>query len=643
MERTIRADIQALRGLAVLLVVLYHAKVPMVRAGYLGVDIFFVISGYLITRLVKNQIEEGRFGFADFYARRMRRLLPAAYTTFLATALAAAVLLNGGELRDFRAQLAGALAFAGNFVLWQQSGYFEGAAALKPLLHVWSLAIEEQYYLLLPASLVFVPRRLWTPGALAVLLSSLGLCVFLGARDPGATFYLMPTRAWELAIGSVGALALDHLNWEGSGWGDAMYWVSAAALVGIPLRPLGGAHPGLNALVVCAATLAVILARKEALAVELPGRILGWFGDISYSLYLVHWPLFAFLHNVWFGYEPQRVRYALVLLSVALAYLQYRFVETPFRRSNLRLDWKTAGWVLAGTALIAAIPFVEMRRRAGGPDYNHIRRVNYGFSRDCHFTGDYSTRPGCNLGGEPSILLWGDSFAMHLVEGISKNRGGVGVVQATQGSCGPLLGLAVFERDYQGTSNRGKADSCTQFNDSVVRYLARPESPGTVVIASAFSSYLWERYRVLEDGQHEREPGIETTLRHFKRTVDAVRAAGKRVVVVAPMPGAGFNIGNCLERKMSGRWIAGPFASCEFPLARYHLWQAPMIEMLKRIQREADVDVIGFEDLLCPDGMCRTTWEGKFLYRDDWHLSYGGSEVVARHSGLVGQILAKAR
>ena len=192
-----RTDIQVLRGFAVLIVLFYHAKMGFLPAGYLGVDVFFVISGFLITHLVKSGLERGDFSFSEFYFRRAKRLLPAAYVTFFVTALLAPFFLGSIEMSDFRMQMLGAVAFIGNIVLWQQSGYFGGAAEFKPLLHVWSLAIEEQYYFILPAFLFFLPRRFWKPVTAFVLVFSLALCLFLVQKKASATFFLLPTRAWN--------------------------------------------------------------------------------------------------------------------------------------------------------------------------------------------------------------------------------------------------------------------------------------------------------------------------------------------------------------------------------------------------------------------------------------------------------------
>ena len=211
MASELRTDVQALRGIAVLMVLAHHAKVPLIRGGYLGVDIFFVLSGFLITALVARHVNAGEFSFARFYWRRAWRLLPAVYATIALCIAAAPSLLTSYEMRDFAAQVWGAITFSANIVLWLQTGYFERTAELKPLLHVWSLSIEEQYYLVLPALLFFVGRSKWLTLASVITAASLAACLFVSVQSVAAAFYWVPTRAWEMSIGSVAALLVPAL------------------------------------------------------------------------------------------------------------------------------------------------------------------------------------------------------------------------------------------------------------------------------------------------------------------------------------------------------------------------------------------------------------------------------------------------
>jgi len=648
----LRKDIQALRGLAILLVLLHHARLlPGLKAGYLGVDVFFVVSGYLITGIVQRALLAGTFSFTEFYVRRAKRLLPAAYVTFLLTALASSLFLTRPEMKDFTWQLLGAVTFTGNIALWMQTGYFEGAAYLKPLLHVWSLSIEEQYYLLMPAALVFTPRRFWRAGVVVALLSSLALCLMLVSIKPGATFYLLPTRAWEMALGSLGVLVL-----EGSAAGALLarlFWPALVALLIVPFFPTGAPHPGLDALIVCAATLIVILRRHPMLNTGVAVYGLARLGDISYSLYLVHWPLLAFAANAWVSPVPGLVRLALAALAVVLAWALYYWVEQPGRRAKISVTRLSMAATLAASATVVMIGFGIYYSQASGNlvDYNFVRRANTGLSPLCEYGNKFTPKPECRTSETPRILVWGDSNAMHLVEGIAVTTS-QGIVQATKSVCGPLLGLSSFQSG--GTYNRDWAIGCIDFNASVFEYIAKTPAVDVVVMASVFGQYLADnRLLVSKNGARqsvagsvtEGEVSEEIAAETLRLTVAAVRALGKRVVVVAPPPtGSGVDFGRCLELKANGKAIMGAdMPSCAISEARYRVDRAQVQSLLRRVARDADVPVFNFDDYLCKAGVCIVELDRTFLYRDDGHFSYDGSRLLGQKLDIANRLMAIAR
>src|SRR5262245_14169019 len=240
-----RTDLQSLRGIAVLMVLTFHADLDVLKAGYLGVDIFFVISGYLITGMIVRDIDRGRFSFAGFYWRRAKRLLPAAYVTFLLTTIASGLLLTRFELQEYWKQLLGALTFSANVFLMKRTGYFDGAAELKPLLHTWSFSVEEQYYLVLPLFLWLTPFRLRKALVILGMVGSAALCFTQVGVRPSETFYLLPTRAWELLVGSWGAIWLKDGKF--GVYARPLGLAAVLVLVAVPMFPIDPRHPRLDA------------------------------------------------------------------------------------------------------------------------------------------------------------------------------------------------------------------------------------------------------------------------------------------------------------------------------------------------------------------------------------------------------------
>lgn len=638
-----RLDIQVLRAFAVLLVLFYHAKFEFFTAGYLGVDIFFVVSGFLITRLVKDGIESNTFSFQDFYIRRARRLLPAAFVTFFVVTLLAPFFLANGEMQDFRGQLIGAVTFVSNIVLWRQSGYFDGVSDLKPLLHIWSLAIEEQYYFLLPAALFFTPRKLWKPLGLFVLVSSFALCMVVVQSKPGAAFFLLPTRLWELGIGSAGAMMV--FGPRATALVRVLFLPAIALLMTLPFVKLTAIHPGPDALLICLATLVVLVRNHSNFFVGYAAKAMGKIGDISYSLYLVHWPLFAFLNNMWIGGEgksalPLSSRLVTVTLSFFLAWLLHRYVEVRFRHVKAQRAKGMFGQVLLISAALISLNAGMAYALSPAKNFAEIRRPNMGMNSACNFGDKFESLSVCRTSDQPTTMVWGDSFGMHLIPGlIAMQETKPSILQATRSACGPLLGIAQSSEKY----SRDWGDSCIRFNDSVVDYLKNAQSINMVVLSSPFNYYLTPGGQVLEAGSTTGDKrvvptGLAVAMSGLEKTIHAIRAMGKRVVVVAPPPSSGFDVGRCLDRQHNHQISLGANPQCEIRVTDWHTNQAHVEEFLKNIQSKLDVEVIKMSDYLCDTKTCKTQIGKVTVYRDSEHLSVEGSTLIARAIDLPKKI-----
>ncbi len=333
-----RPEIDGLRAVAVLPVMGFHAMPQVVKGGFLGVDVFFVISGYLITSIIVGELQQGRFSLLRFYERRARRILPALFVVVLATLPFAWAWMLPGQLEEYGGALIAVAGFFSNIHYWLQDGYFARASELKPLLHSWSLAVEEQYYLFFPLVLgVFWARerRLLVPALALGLLVSLAGAHMLAATHPRAAFFLLPGRAWELLAGALSGIWLLNRQ-EHRHNGAAAALGLGMILAAFALIDRHDRIPGLIVLLPVAGTVLLILfAGPQTLAGRLlSGRAMVAMGLISYSAYLWHQPIFAFARMRALGPIPPAGYLGLGLLSIALAWLTWRFVELPIRRGR---------------------------------------------------------------------------------------------------------------------------------------------------------------------------------------------------------------------------------------------------------------------------------------------------------------------
>ncbi|HSF12819.1 MAG TPA: acyltransferase family protein, partial [Erythrobacter sp.] len=618
-----RADIQALRGFAVLAVILYHAGLPLAQNGFLGVDLFFVVSGFLIGGHVLRALEHGDFSFGTFYLRRVRRLIPAAYATLLLTVLGGAFLLTADAHARFAAQALGSLGYVTNVVLWRQINYFNDQSDSEPLLHMWSLAVEEQFYLLLPLALWLLPRGWRGLATIVVTVVSLALYMAIYPRSPGAAFYLLPTRAWELGIGVLTAMLA--LRQVGEPIARRLALPALALLAGAVLLPLPLPQHWL-ALPVCLGTAALLLA-------ALPGhrvlRPLERLGDASYSLYLVHWPLFAFAHVIWLGTSPPlAVRIGLVAASLALGWLSWRYIEQPGRFAPVAARRVVALYIAATLAMAGLVTGTAamVKARPQSIDLAGITGLDQpGCDADAaRFDGR------CTMGPEPDLLVWGDSFSQQLIPALVAS-GEANLAQASKGQCAPLPGLAPVDRD----ATMPFARDCLAFNASVLDYLRRTPSIRVVVLSGNYARYFQPGTRALRgDGSVSAATSADLVAAQ-RDMARAIRAMGKRVVIVTGPVAARFDFGQCHARQQGGLPTVLPAPDCAIPPEARARPEASVDALFSGFARRGQTPVVRLDRMLCPDpALCPTALEGTALYRDAHHLSRAGSTLAGRRFAL---------
>jgi peptidoglycan/LPS O-acetylase OafA/YrhL len=630
-----RQDIQIMRAIAVLLVVVYHADIGLLNAGYLGVDVFFVISGYLMTRIIVSEIDAtGRFRFLNFFTRRARRLLPATIVTLIWTTVLALVTLIPQQLDFYFKQAIGVVTFTTNIVLWRETGYFANESETFPLLHFWSLAVEEQFYFVLPAFLLLFFRWRRTAVLLAAL-GSLALCLALIQFKPTVTFYLLPTRAWEMLAGAICAMS-PPLRLTPRGRSA----VSLAAIAVIVVLATVGAdpyHPRFDALAVVIATAIVIQAQAPWASEAVAMRGLTRIGDWSYSIYLVHWPFLSLLHVAFIGEVPVLLTLAAMVLTLIIAAFQYRFVEMPFRHPRPARGATGVFYLkfLAAPVLVAGIAVALTHGLARDQESGLFEKVE-GLDLGCGLQEQFDALPECRTGPDPEIMVWGDSYAAHLIPGLVETGGDIAMVDATRGACGPTPGLSVIESGTWKTPQWG--DRCLAYLDSVQEYILRTDSIKVVMWSSPFTYYLRDTSELRLDGVQNAGP--DTIVQVLVETAAILRAAGKKVVIVSPPPSTGWNVAECLKRHMASRWVPGD--TCDLSTAEFMAARSDLIAFLETMA-EAGIPVIRLDDHLCEKDVCRTSIAGIPLYADQGHLSLAGSIALATDMDLVNRIRIEAR
>lgn len=620
-DREFRADIQGLRAIAVLSVVIYHAVPAALPGGFVGVDIFFVISGFLITGILVRELERGAFSVTGFYHRRIKRLFPALFAMLAAVLAMGAAILPPSEYMELARTTVSTVFFVSNIDFYALSGYFAGEAADKPLLHTWSLAVEEQFYIVYPLLLAAVWKwaRAWlAPLAALGVLAAFAVSQWGAMEHRTAAFYLTPFRAFELGLGALVALWPLQLK---------PVWRDAASLVGVAMMAAAFValddstpFPGLAALLPCAGAALVIAAGTGAPSAG--GRMLSlpaltFFGAISYSLYLWHWPLLVFGRYATDGTSLSPWHAApLAALAVVLATLSWKFIEQPVLRARAPRGWVfgLGGLAMAGaTAVAAAIYFADGAPGRFSPQAQRMFAAYEDFNRDrdrCHSDEDNPIPydRNCLFGAEgasPVVAVWGDSAGAELVVALGEALAprGQAAMQITSSACGPLWDYQLPERP-----------TCAAHNRETLANLLADARIRTVVIALNFARYPTPEQPLVQEG--------------YTRTVEALLAGGKTVVLAYPFPNPWFESPRELGlRAQLGR----PLDTLGVPRATYEADQHAALAFLDRLVARTGAVPFRQQDALCDATFCPVYREGVgVLYFNGNHISVTGARLVVR-------------
>lgn len=589
---TYRPEIDGLRAIAVLAVVLYHAGIG--GAGFVGVDVFFVISGYLITSLLLSEWRATKaIDLMAFYARRVRRIFPAAAVVVLATLGVAYVLLPPAAQSITFLSAGSALVFAANLFFQANSGgYFDGPAEEMPLLHLWSLSVEEQFYFLWPVFLILVLRyrpRWLLPAIAGLGLLSLVLAEGLMRLDPEMAFYQMPARFWELAAGGlIAALPPRAVSRHVATTG---LLVTLAACVWPP-----GHFPAVGALPAVGGASLLILAvhgrnNLGPAGALLRSRPMVFVGLISYSLYLAHWPLLALYRATSVGEGDLRVRLALCAFAVIAAVLLYRYVEQPFRRlRGPKVRVVTAGAAVSFTLALSACAMGWQAKQAPRADDPLAFQAEHDMPpRACHSTVMDAPTLKCPPSKETRIAIWGDSMAYAWTPLAWALDGKASAF--SRDSCAPFLDYLpekVFPADLK----------CRDFNALVVE---RVKGLDTLILVA-----LWGRS----------DTRLETGLR---RTLEMVSPSVRRILIIGPTPRLPEGVPNCIRQKA--------LAECAISRAEFSAAIGSTQDELMSIASDyANVEVIDPTDHFCSATTCPPVKEGLPLYWDTHHVSVAAAK-----------------
>ncbi len=628
-----RPEIDGLRAVAVLAVVLYHAKMGC-PGGYVGVDVFFVISGFLITSLLWRDLEADRFSFTDFWERRTRRIVPALVLVTLVTLLAGYFLLLPSDLKMLGKAAEAQAFFLANIRYYREVGYFSSDAEEKPLLHIWSLAVEEQFYLLIPVVLWWLfsvghLRSKTTAGLTLVFvaLSSFVISVYSASHHPAAAFYLLPSRAWELLLGSIVAFFPYRPLKKGCRFARESIGLAAMGMIFVSVFAfsVSTTFPGSAALLPCLGAALFIWVNEpiHGMRATMVGRILShrvivFFGAISYSFYLWHWPLLAFGKYVYYGPLPFQFRLTMVCLAFLLAIASWRFVEEPFRTRRFGIDSGTMFRVGAvGFAVVFLLGLLYAKTR-GLPGRLSFQALEFAKASEDGMFRDQITIEDVKAGKlvpiglaeprhKPTVLVWGDSHAMAVLPAVDiflKEKGLVGRA-ATHSSTAPVLNWFVMSRFGLGVES-------VAYNNSVLSYIQEQKVSDVLLVG------FWTSYQ-----KYDKCPGSFNVA--LIETIAKLVESGCQPWVLLDVPVHAFDVPRALAMPLNF-FDYKPFRAQPSRVSELESYDPNILQKIKDMggkvldPKPAFLDSSGERYLIEANNFA--------LYRDDHHLTAKGAEFA---------------
>jgi peptidoglycan/LPS O-acetylase OafA/YrhL len=549
---TYKPYIDGLRALAVISVILFHAGFKFAHGGFVGVDVFFVISGFLITSIILNDLENHTFSIAEFYERRARRILPALFLVLTITAVFSWLWLLPRDLKDFSKSIKAISLFSSNILFANQSGYFETSSDLKPMLHTWSLAVEEQFYFFYPLLLIAlwkISRNFLAPVLAGVCLTSLAFSQWLISESSADAFYHLSSRAWELGLGALPATLYFRKIYPPQGMGQPLSIAGLTLiLASVAIYTEDTPFPGIYAVLPTFGTALLLWATTPGSWVSrvLGCKLLVGIGLISYSAYLWHQPIFALTRHYMLNQPSAWLMANLICLTFLTAYLSWKYVEQPFRKKHHFTRRQIMSFSITGLILFAVIGQLGIHSK-GFPDrvpltVSQLLTPESGKLDACSEGKSQVSTHTCIIGSSsasPTLALVGDSHSARLSKELDKllKEKSISMAAYSRGWCAPLI-------DF-GTDLQNRGPECRAYMNSAFEEIISDQKISTVILTAEWANYTkgtryglssLAYYTDAQSIEKSLSENVETFRRALERTKTRLLATHKNVIIVASVP-----------------------------------------------------------------------------------------------------------